>query len=259
MKNTLSILIIAFGFSHIIVGQNYFSFNGSADVLFRYEPRGLGGRALVHGMDNKLIINYNSDFSGGTEVNGSLKIGNSENYFEYNGSADVRLQYKSRGSGGRALVHDSNNRLSINHGGDFTGGTFIGGHKIVFPNANIGIGTSNPDSKLTVKGKIHAEEVKIDLSVPAPDYVFKKEYDLPTLEKVQQYIQEKGHLPNIPSAKIMETEGVELGEMNMKLLEKIEELTLYIIEQEKEIEKFKTYKNKIEELERKLDLLLKNK
>ena len=99
----------------------------------------------------------------------------------------------------------------------------------------VGIGTTNPDSKLTVKGKIHAEEVKIDLSVPAPDYVFTKEYNLLSIEEVQNHIQEKGYLPNIPSAKEMEASGVELGIMNMKLLEKIEELTLYTIEQEKQL------------------------
>ncbi len=128
---------------------------------------------------------------------------------------------------------------------------------------NVGIGTTTPDSKLTVKGKIHAEEVKIDLSVPAPDYVFKKEYDLLTIDEVQQHIQEKGHLPNIPSAKIMETEGVDLGTMNMKLLEKIEELTLYTIDQEEELKiqekQLKSQEKRIKILEEKLELLLKNK
>ena len=114
---------------------------------------------------------------------------------------------------------------------------------------NVGIGTTNPDSKLTVKGKIHAEEVKIDLSVPAPDYVFTKDYDLLTIEEVQQHITEKGHLPNIPSAKEMEANGVELGMMNMKLLEKIEELTLYTIAQEKKILK---QESRNQELENKL-------
>ncbi|WP_422082353.1 hypothetical protein [Ulvibacterium sp.] len=94
-------------------------------------------------------------------------------------------------------------------------------------NGNVGIGTTAPDDKLTVKGRIHAEEVKVDLSVPGPDYVFKEGYDLKSLEEVQHYIKEKGHLPNIPSAQEMEENGVELGIMNMKLLEKIEELTLY--------------------------------
>ncbi|MEM8848140.1 MAG: hypothetical protein AAFY00_03855 [Bacteroidota bacterium] len=97
-------------------------------------------------------------------------------------------------------------------------------------NGSMGIGTTIPDAKLTVKGNIHAEEVKVDLSVPGPDYVFKEDYDLKSLEEVQNYIRENGHLPNIPSAKDMEENGIQLGEMNMKLLEKIEELTLYILE-----------------------------
>ncbi len=109
---------------------------------------------------------------------------------------------------------------------------------------NVGIGSKNPDSKLTVKGKIHAEEVKIDLSVPAPDYVFKKDYDLLSIEEVQEHIKAQGHLPNIPSAKELETNGVELGIMNMKLLEKIEELTLYTIAQEEEL-KEQNQKNKV--------------
>ncbi len=98
-----------------------------------------------------------------------------------------------------------------------------------FNGGNVGLGTASPDAKLAVKGKIHAEEVKVDLSVPGPDYVFKEGYDLISLVEVQNYIKEHGHLPNIPSAKELETNGIQLGEMNMKLLEKIEELTLYMI------------------------------
>ncbi|RZS90542.1 tail fiber protein [Aquimarina brevivitae] len=118
--------------------------------------------------------------------------------------------------------------------------------KMVIKNdGKVGIGTMSPDSELTVKGNIHAEEIKIDLSVPAPDYVFTKEYDLLSIEEVQQHIANKGHLPNIPSAKEMEANGVELGVMNMKLLEKIEELTLYTIEQEKRI---KSLEEKLEKI-----------
>ncbi|MEO0901174.1 MAG: hypothetical protein AAFY00_03850 [Bacteroidota bacterium] len=81
---------------------------------------------------------------------------------------------------------------------------------VIKTNGYVGIGTRYPDSKLTVKGKIHAEEVKVDLSVPGPDYVFKEYYDLKPLEEVKNYIEENGHLPNIPSAKEMEENGIQL-------------------------------------------------
>lgn len=101
---------------------------------------------------------------------------------------------------------------------------------------SVGIGT-NPISnyKLAVDGKIRSREVKVDNDNWA-DYVFFKDYKLPTLQEVEQHIQEKGHLINIPSAAEVEANGIELGEMNKLLLEKIEELTLYVIEQEKRIQ-----------------------
>ena len=103
-------------------------------------------------------------------------------------------------------------------------------------NGNVGIGTTNPDAKLAVKGVIHAEEVKVDLTVPGPDYVFDKGYTLPTLKEVKAYIDQYRHLPEIPSATEIESDGIKVGEMNMLLLKKIEELTLYMIEQEKKME-----------------------
>ena len=78
-----------------------------------------------------------------------------------------------------------------------------------------------------------------------PDYVFDKNYDLPSLEEVERYIYEYGHLKKMPSAKIAENEGIVLGEMNKRLLEKIEELTLYLIQQN---HKIKTLESKIETL-----------
>ncbi|WP_062061377.1 hypothetical protein [Aquimarina longa] len=74
--------------------------------------------------------------------------------------------------------------------------------------------------KLSVKGQIHAEEVKIDLSVPAPDYVFKKDYDLKSIEEVEKFILKNSHLPEIPSAKDFEQNGVFLAQMDMNLLKK---------------------------------------
>ncbi|MEZ0180595.1 hypothetical protein AB9T89_00005, partial [Flavobacterium oncorhynchi] len=100
-------------------------------------------------------------------------------------------------------------------------------------NGNVGIGVKIPTNKLDVNGTIHSKEVKVDMNGWS-DFVFKKEYNLPTLEQVEKHIIEKGHLQNIPSEKEVLKDGINLGEMNAKLLRKIEELTLYMIEMKKE-------------------------
>ena len=111
---------------------------------------------------------------------------------------------------------------------------------------NIGIGTSDTKGfKLGVNGKVVATEVKVAAYDNWPDYVFKKGYDLPTLTEVESHIKEKGHLQNIPSASEVKKEGFFLGEMDAKLLQKIEELTLYTIQQEKQL---KQQSKEIEEL-----------
>jgi hypothetical protein len=99
----------------------------------------------------------------------------------------------------------------------------------------VGIGKLNPSNELDVNGTIHSKEVKVDM-IGWSDFVFKKEYKLPALEEVEKHIAEKGHLENIPSEKEVLKNGINLGEMNSKLLQKIEELTLYMIEMKKEIE-----------------------
>ena len=104
---------------------------------------------------------------------------------------------------------------------------------------NVGIGTISPDAKLAVSGQVHAQEVKVSIAVPGPDYVFDKNYKLSSLEEIKNYIDQNKHLPEIPSAKEMEKNGIQLGEMNMLLLKKIEELTLYVIELKEENENTK--------------------
>lgn len=111
-------------------------------------------------------------------------------------------------------------------------------------NRRVGIGTSDPDSKLSVNGNIHTKEVRVDL-IGWPDYVFNFNYNLPTLKEVEQHIKEKGHLKDIPSAEEVKENGIFLGEMNSKLLQKIEELTLYTINQEKRIEALESKNEKL--------------
>ena len=116
-------------------------------------------------------------------------------------------------------------------------------HTNTFPTTgNVRIGTSSPSEKLEVignalvSGDIESQKVKVS-STPGsfPDYVFKKDYKLMTLDQLSAYINQNGHLPNIPTAKEVETNGQDLDLIQKKLLEKIEELTLYIINQEKRI------------------------
>ena len=123
-------------------------------------------------------------------------------------------------------------------------------------NGKLGLGTFNylnctdcSDYRLFVKDGIRTEKVKVDVaSVNGwADYVFKNDYQLKSLEEVEKYISEKGHLPNIPSAKQIVKEGLNLGEMDAKLLEKIEELTLYTIEQNKQLREQSERIKKLEE------------
>jgi len=111
---------------------------------------------------------------------------------------------------------------------------------------NIGVGTQSPGSwKLAVKGKIRAEEIKVETGWA--DYVFDEDYMLPSLEDVEKHIKKKGHLINIPSAKEVEENGIELGEMNKLLLEKIEEQMLYILQQRKQIQRLEKELNEIKD------------
>ena len=92
------------------------------------------------------------------------------------------------------------------------------------------------DYTLMVGGKILAEEVRIKLIKDWADYVFAKDYPLKSLTEVEEFIHANHHLPEIPSATEVEKTGVNLGDMQSKLLLKVEELTLYLIQQNKTIE-----------------------
>ena len=106
----------------------------------------------------------------------------------------------------------------------------------VITDGNVGIGTTTPDSKLAVNGTVHAQEVRVDLE-GWPDYVFESTFNLMSLKDVENYIIQNKHLPGVPSANLIETDGLNLGKLMTIQMQKIEELTLYTIEQEKKLKK----------------------
>ena len=172
------------------------------------------------------------------DVRGDFRVLSNNNYFYYNGLGDLSLKYEQRGSGGRALVHDVGNILRLNYENDFTGGTKIGNTFLV------------KGDNASLQGKFEAKEIKVTLT-PTADFVFEEDYNLPKLEEVEKHIKEKKHLPEIASAKEMEKEGVNVGEFQIKLLQKIEELTLYSIEQNKQL---KSQKEEIESLKKLINI-----
>ncbi len=123
------------------------------------------------------------------------------------------------------------------------------GKPILFPVGNIGIGTYNPTRKLSVNGTILAKEILVSSAASNwPDYVFEEGYDLMSLEEIESFIEANKHLPNIPSQDDVEKDGVSLGEMQRLHMEKIEELTLHLIEKDKEIDSLEERISRLESL-----------
>jgi hypothetical protein len=226
----------------------YFTDNTSATLAIR----SLGNGAMhltTDGPGRKLILG-----GGGFEQTIFLTGGNAGI-----GTASPGVKLDIIGAGGTNTDLRVNGRIqtgdALNFGGMWVSSTGLfmgqmnasalglynnGWRLIADANGNVGIGTVSPDQKLTVKGTIHAQEVKVDMSVPGPDYVFEKDYDLLSLAELENYIQQNKHLPEVPSAKEMEKEGLNLKEMNLILLKKMEEMTLHMIEMKKEINELKS-------------------
>jgi hypothetical protein len=138
---------------------------------------------------------------------------------------DGRMRIGSIAAGTRRLAVD--------------GDVYFDDDLLVGDNVVIGISEGATNHRLTVDGKIACEEIRVQDSDDWPDYVFEETYPLQSLKEVQAYIQREKHLPGIPSAAEISESGILIGDMQKKLLEKVEELTLHIIRLEAEIEKLK--------------------
>jgi hypothetical protein len=243
----------------------------------------LGGQAGDHSSgERNTFIGVNS---GGVNYSGNdnVFIGNSSGYESEYGNNNTYL-----GSYSGAYATGSNNIFI----GFYAGENENGNNKLYIENTNtsspliwgdfalnqlkfngkvgIGNGFGNFPTiagsvnvaayNLFVKGGILTEEVRVNLQSAWADYVFEENYNLKSLEEVEAFISQNGHLPNMPSAKQVKEEGIELGEMVKMQQEKIEELTLYLLqlnkENRKEKEENKILLKKLSDLEEKVNLLL---
>jgi len=188
-------------------------------------------------------------------VNGNIRLtGGYETFFEDTG------QIRSFDDYHRILFRRSENIMEFREYGNiiFSPGTTSStstSQVIMMSNGNVGIGTTNPQGKLAVKGDIYAMKVKVT-QTGWGDYVFQTNYHLRPLSELEEYINEHHHLPEIPSAGEIEKNGLDLGDNQAKSVVKIEELTLYLIQQNKIIEQLNS---KVADLEKELQALKKDK
>ncbi len=177
--------------------------------------------------------------------NGNVGIGATNPAFKMDVAGRMRLRTQADGNSAGLWLNNPANTNTIAFMGIAdavtTGfyGNVSGWGLIMNTNTGfVGIGTLNPTSRLSVNGSIRSKEVVVETGWA--DYVFDKKYKLKTLEEVEKFIEKNNHLPGIPSAAEIEKNGLPLGDTQRRMMEKIEELTLYMIELKKEIAILKT-------------------
>lgn len=246
MKKLILLSALLIGFQMMgQLGSSFSQWNGSQSVNGKIFRNGFVGIGNTNPWD---LLHVGTSFifhdTGHSVIGWGFSPGNSTNVSVSEYSSEIRLDKAN----GRFSLGISASKLS----------NPVSNMLVLYKNGNVGIGTDNPDEKLTVKGKIHAEEVRVDLSVPA-DYVFQKyysgesllkpEYIMPTLEEVEAFTKANNHLPEMPSAKEIQENGFMLKEITNLLLQKVEELTIYTIEQEKRINSLELKLNSKEQKE----------
>jgi hypothetical protein len=189
------------------------------------------------------VLNIFSSNTPAVGTGASIALGGKTN----NGNPEYAFAY---------LCGGKESNLFDNYAGYFAVRTVSGGNNGEVLSANyerfritssgdVGIGTTDPKGyKLAVNGKVRAHEIKVE-TANWPDYVFAKDYQLPDLRETELHIKTNGHLPGIPSAEEVKNNGIDLGDMNARLLQKIEELTLHVIELNKTVVKQQSQINKL--------------
>jgi len=203
-----------------------------------YQKVGIGTdhpKQALHVQGGNILISKNPGEAPGS-INGSIYFG-AEVTNEYP-NGEWGIEYYSQGLNYIEGLNFWKVASATNPGANFC--------LFLRNDGTVGMGTSETHGyKLAIAGKVLCEELKVKLVADWPDYVLDKKYNIPSLNEVEQFIIENNTLPDVPSAKVVREEGISVGEMNAILLKKVEELTLYVIAMEKEIEQLKAQnKNK---------------
>lgn len=227
--------------SHTLELQN----NDEGDVVLAFHRAGYSSAHIKHNNSGELIlsssgtptkehflINSEGQVAIGAAtsdqkltVGGSINVGGTEN-------AQVRVRHVN----GKSHTSTDLGNLYLNYTSEYP--VYVGqasNEADLYVFGKVGIGTSNPTEAMEVNGIIRSKEILVEAS-PWPDYVFAPEYNLRSLTETKAFIEENHHLPGIPSAAEVEENGIAVGDMQAKLLQKIEELTLYVIDQGQQIE-----------------------
>ncbi|WP_298900967.1 hypothetical protein [uncultured Psychroserpens sp.] len=243
------IVLISMLIASMVTAQNEIPENGNVGINTTTPTQELEVNGITK--TNQLIVGETNTIP--FFVNAWLEGGFSSQLFLNSSLSQTneRLWALSAINGSFKIFSESDDFSSIKEAFVINRSSGIEIENVLFPNGNVGIGTSSfvegdDTYRLSVNGKIRAHGVKVYTTWA--DYVFEDSYELKPLDEIENYIKERGHLPNIPSEEEVLKNGIELGEINKLLLEKIEELTLYMIDQDK----------KIKSLQRQLDTLTKN-